>query len=57
MPHVRAVVLVFDKAPIVLSATEYATHWHVASLEYDEITRLCAELGFQVAARLRARKL
>jgi hypothetical protein len=42
IPHVRAVVLVFDKAPIVLSAAEHATHWHVASPEYDEIARLCA---------------
>ena len=33
IPHVGAVVLVFDKVPIVLSAAEHATHWHVASPE------------------------
>jgi hypothetical protein len=31
--HVRAVMLVFDKAPIMLSAAEHAIHWHVASPE------------------------
>ena len=29
----EALVLIFDKAPIVLSAAEHATHWHVASPE------------------------
>jgi hypothetical protein len=38
----EALALIFDKAPIVLSAAEHATHWHVASPEYDEIARLCA---------------
>jgi hypothetical protein len=36
----EALALIFDKAPIVLSATEHATHWHVASPEQDEIARL-----------------
>jgi hypothetical protein len=29
----EAPALIFDKAPIVLSAAEHATHWHVASPE------------------------
>jgi hypothetical protein len=29
----EALALIFDKAPIVLSAAEHATHWHVASPE------------------------
>jgi len=33
-PMVRDVpTAVFDKAPIVLSAAEWATHWHVAEPE------------------------
>jgi hypothetical protein len=43
MRHVRDVLtMVFDKAPIVLSAAEWATHWHVAKPECDEIALLCA---------------
>jgi hypothetical protein len=49
--------MVFDQAPIVLPAAECAAHWHLASSEHDEIARLSAELGFQVAARSRAREL
>ena len=48
---------VFDQAPIVLLAAECAAHWHLASAEHDEIAGLSVELGFQVAARLRAIKL
>jgi hypothetical protein len=49
--------MVFDQAPIVLPAAERAAHRHLAASEHDEIARLSAELGFQVAARRRAREL
>jgi hypothetical protein len=49
--------MVFDQAPMVLPAAECAAHWYLASSEHGEIARLSAELGFQVAARSRAREL
>jgi hypothetical protein len=53
----RDLAMVFDQAPIVLTAAECAAHWHLVSSEHEEIARLSAEQGFQVAARSRARKL
>src|SRR5258705_5717868 len=50
-------MMVFDQAPIMLPAAECAAHRYLASSEHDEIARLSAELGFQVAARCRAREL
>ena len=50
-------MMVFDQVPIMLSAAECAAHRHLASSEHDEIARLSAELGFQVAASRRAREL
>src|SRR5882757_8155682 len=50
-------MMVFDQAPIMLPAAECAAHRYLASSEHDEIARLSVELGFQVAARCRAREL
>src|SRR5260370_23630990 len=50
-------LMVFDQVPIMLPAAECAAHRHLASSEHDEIARLSAELGFQVAASRRAREL
>jgi hypothetical protein len=50
-------VMVFDQAPKMPPAAECAAHRHLASSEHDEIARLSAELGFQVAASRRAREL
>jgi hypothetical protein len=50
-------VMVFDQAPMVLPAAECTAHRHLAASEHDEIARVGAELGIQVAARRRAREL
>jgi hypothetical protein len=50
-------MMVIDQVPIMLPAAECAAHRHLASSEHDEIARLSAELGFQVAASRRAGEL
>ena len=47
---------VFDQAPIVLLAAEFAAHRQVASAEHNEIAGLSAELGFQVTTGNRTRE-
>jgi hypothetical protein len=53
----RDQAMVLDQAPVVLPAAECAAHGHLALAEHHEVARLSAELGFQVAARNRAREL